>query len=202
MTRMVVRLLGTAAATALMLAIGGLHTHALAADDRLRQPPACATAPLDDLKRLCPAPSDAVSLECVAALERRYADRPVYCDVDSTPRDWDWSRAWRPLLRKEALVWADVFEDVTAVRGKVEAAVHDSACRLRENEFRPDLRQPCAADAMARVAMLHRACRRPLDWEDEANAYFHGWRWEWAEHRAVIEEDGAEEYWHLIAELD
>ena len=202
MTRIVAALLGAAAATAVVLAAGGQHMHAFAADDGPRQPPACATAPLDDLKRLCPAPSDAASHECLAALERRYAGRPVYCDMDSTPRDWHWSGAWRPLLRKEALVWADVFGEVTAARGKVEAAVHDPACRLRKNEFNPALREPCGADAMARVAALHRACRRALDWEDEANAYFHGWRQEWAEHRAVIEEDGGEEYWQLIAELE
>ena len=192
-----------AAATAMALpARGGLHTDALAAEDGPREPPACAMAALDDLKRLCPAPSDAVSEDCLAALERRYAHWPAYCDVHSTPRDWSWSRRWWPVLLKEQLTWADVFEDVTTVRGMVEAAVHDPACRLRENEFRPDLREPCAADGMTRVAMLHRACRRALDWEDEANAYFHGWRHEWAEHRAVIEEHGAEDYWRLIAELE
>lgn len=99
MTRIVVPLLRAAAATAIVLVAGGLHTHAFAADDGPRQRPACATASLDDLKRLCPAPSDAVSHECLAALGRRYAGRPVYCDMDSTPRDWHWSRAWRPLLR-------------------------------------------------------------------------------------------------------
>ena len=181
---------------------GGLQTPALAAEHGPRQPPACATAPLDDLKRLCPAPSDTVSEDCLAALERRHAHRPAYCDVDATPRDWSWSRRWWPVPLKELLTWADVFEDVTAARRKVEAAVHDPSCRLRENEFKPKLREPCAADAMTRVAALHRACRRPLDWEDETNAYFDGWPREWAEHRATIEEFGDEDYWRLTASLE
>ena len=191
------------AAMASWLGIGlALETHALAADGRHHQPPACATASLDDLKRLCPGPSEAVSEECLAALERRYVGRPVYCDLDSAPREWRWYRRWQPLPRKEVLVWADVFEDMAAVRGKVEAAMADPTCRLREHEFRADLRQPCAADAMARLAVLHRACRGPIATEDEANPYFHGWPLAWGELRAVIEEHGDEDYWRLIASLE
>ena len=192
-----------AAAACLASGIGfslGLPPHALAAEGGPRL--ACASVPLGDIRRLCPTPSDAVSDECLAALEERYAHRPAYCDVDATPRDWHWSLPWRPLPRKEVLAWAEVFEDVTAVRGKVEAAVHVPACRLRENEFRPDLRQPCAADSMTRVAALHRACRRALGWEDEANPYFHGWRQAWAERRAVVEDSGDEDYWRRIASLE
>ena len=193
----------TVLASALLWPWGAvLETHALAADGRHHQPPACATASLDDLKRLCPVPSEAVSEECLAALERRYVRRPVYCDLDSAPGQWRWYRRWQPLPRKEVLVWADVFEDVAAVRGKVEAAMADPACRLREHEFRADLRQRCAADAMARLAVLHRACRGPITMEDEANPYFHGWPLAWAERRATIEEHGDEDYWRLIARLE
>lgn len=202
MTRMVVPLLGTAAATAIALAAGGLHTQALAADDGPLQPPACATAPLENLKRLCPAPSEVLSEECHAALEAHYSHRPVYCDLDSAPGDWWGPPRWRPLPRKEVLEWRDVFEDASGVRGKVEAAVRDPVCRLREHEFRAGLRQPCAADAMARLAALQRACVEPLAREDEANPYFHGWPLVWAEHRAVVEEHGDENYWQLIADLD
>ena len=98
-------------------------------------------------------------------------------------------------------MWADVFEDVAAVRGKVEAAMADPTCRLHEHEFRASLRQPCAADAMARLAVLHRACRGPLAREDEAGPYFHGWPQSWAERRATIEELGDEDYWRLMASL-
>ena len=180
----------------------GLPTHALAAEGSQSQLVACATAPLENLKRLCPVPSEVLSGECLAALETRYARRPVYCDLASAPRDWWGPPRWRPLPRKEILAWGDVFEDASTVRGKVEAAVRNPACRLREHEFRAGLRQPCAADAMARLAALQRACVEPLAREDEANPYFHGWPLVWAEHRAVVEEHGDENYWQLIADLE
>ena len=135
-------------------------------------------------------------------MERRYMERPVYCALDSTPMEWSWTRPWRPRPRNEVLVWDDVFDDVAAVRQKVEAAVRDPACRLRENEFRPDLRQPCAADAMTRLAVLHRACRGALATEAEANPHFQGWRLQWAELRGVIEASGDEDYRRLVASLE
>ena len=180
----------------------GLQTLALAAEHGVQQPPACSYGELEDLKRLCPAPSEAVSEECYEALETRYVRRPVYCDLDSAPGAWRWFRRWSPLPRKDVLVWADVFEDVAARRGKVEAAMADPTCRLHEHEFRAELRQPCAADAMTRLAVLHRACRGPLATEDAANPYFQGWQQAWAERRATIEELGDEDYWRLIASLE
>ena len=116
-----------------------LQTDALAADHPERLTPACTTAPsVDVLQRLCSAPSDAVSEECLAALEVRYLHRPVFCDSHSSPSRWS---DYRPpswvLPRKNLLVWQDVFEDVVALRQKVEAATHDPACRLREHEFDP-----------------------------------------------------------------
>ena len=197
------QMVGLLAAAALVLVAGGLHTHALAAEGGPRQPPACATAALEDLKRLCPAPSDAVfSSECLAALDEHYARRPAYCDIKSTPSESRRSRGWWPVPRRDALVWADVFEGAVAMREKVEVAMRDPACRLRTREFDAGLRQPCAADAMARLAVLHRACRRPLATEDEANPYFHGWRQVWAERRAAIEEYAKEDYWPRIARLE
>ena len=202
MARIRITLAVATAAALLLPAGGGLQTLALAAEGGARPPPACGIADLEDLKRLCPAPSDAVSEECYAALETRYVRRPVYCDLDSAPGAWRWFRRWSPLPRKKVLTWADVFEDVAAVRWKVEAAMADPTCRLHEHEFRAELRQPCAADAMARLAVLHRACRGPLAREGEANPYFHGWPQAWAERRATIEELGDEDYWRLMASLE
>lgn len=100
------------------------------------------------------------------------------------------------------LVWANVFEDVAAVRRKVETAMGDPACRLREHEFDASLRQQCAADGMTRLAVLHRACRRPLATEDEGNPYFDGWRQAWAERREEIEEFADEHYWRQVGSLE
>ena len=197
-----IRITVATAAAMLLPAGGGLQTLALAAEGGARQPPACAIADLEDLKRLCPAPSDAVSEECFAALEQRYMRLPAYCEIRSTPEESRRSLGWWPVPRKDVLRWADVFEDAAAVRGKVEAAMRNPSCRLREHEFDAGLRQPCAADAMARLAVLHRACREALAWEDEANAYFHGWRQAWAKRRAAIEEFADEDYWRRIANLE
>ena len=181
-----------------------LPTDALAADYAQHQTPACTTAPsVEVLKRLCPAPSDTVSEECFAALETRYLHRPVFCDSHASPSRWTEYRppSWA-LPRNDLLVWQDVFDDVVALRKRVEAATHDPACRLREHEFDPALRGPCAADAMTRLAVLHRACRGALAWEEEANTYFYGWRYAWDELRAALDEWVDDDHWQRVANVD
>ena len=160
------------------------------------------TAALVRLKHLCPSPSDAVSKACMAALEERYRNKPVQCHAHANPARWFSQPIWWPQPRNDTLVWREVFEDPLTLRAAVQAAVRNRACRLRESEFRPDLRQTCAADAMARLGVLHGACQYALymergwrfeGWEREAASrqeeapQFEGWQTYWQERRTEAE---------------
>ena len=171
---------------------------ALAAEAELKETACGTTGPeltvaLGHLKHICPRQSDAVSKGCMAALEERYWTRPVLCHAHANPGDGAWQPIWWPQPRNDALVWQEAFEDPSALRAAVQAAVRNRACRLRESEFRPDLRQTCAADAMARLGVLHGACQYALYME-------RGWRFEgWERERASPQEaslfDGWQTYW-------
>ena len=171
-----------------------------------RQQTVCGTgtglvAEIEPLKALCPSPSSAASAQCIEALHERYWDRPVLCDAHSNMEDGPSRPRWWPQPRSDTVVWRQVFENPSALRTEVEAATRDPSCRLRESQFRPDLRTACAADAMARLAVLHRACRRVLDWEDESNPYFDGWRPRWEARRAALDETD-DDYRQQVAEVE
>ena len=117
------------------------------------------TAALVRLKHLCPSPSDAVAKACMAALDERYRNKPVLCHAHANPARGFRQPVWWPQPRNDLLPWREVFEDPSTLRATVQAAVRNRACRLLENEFRPDLRRTCAADAMARLGVLHGACQ-------------------------------------------
>ena len=155
---------------------------------------------VEPLKALCPSPLAGASRECRETLDARYWNRPVLCDMHSTTKDLRRPKWW-PHPRNDTVVWREVFEDPLTLRTRVEAATRDSACRLREHEFRPDLRQTCAADSMARLGALHRACRRVLDWEEVTNPYFAGWQSEWDDWRETIDAT-EDDYWQQVAEFD
>ena len=155
---------------------------------------------VEPLKALCPSPLAGASPECREALDARYWNRPVLCDMHSYAQGWRRPKWW-PHPRNDTVVWREVFEDPLTLRNRVEAATRDPACRLREHEFRPDLRETCAADSMARLGALHRACRRVLHWEEVTNPYFAGWQAEWDEWRETIDET-EDDYWQQVAEFD
>ena len=164
-----------------------------------RTGPALA-AVIEPFKALCPSPSSWASPECMAALDDRYWNRPVLCDAHSNLGNDPYRPLWWPEPLNDTVVWRQVFENPTALRTEVETATRDSSCRLRENQFRPDLRAVCAADAMARLGVLHRACRPALNWE--ANPYFDGWRSNWEERRIALEQTERDDYWQRVAELE
>ena len=194
---------------ALLAGVAGAIVPAATVEVAERQQTACdetgagLAAAIEPLKALCPSPSSGVSAECMEALDERYWNRPVFCNVHSNIRDGPFRRPlWWPQPRNDRVVWREVFENPAALRAQVEAATRDPACRLRENQFRPDLRATCAADAMTRLGALHRACRRALDWEDETNPYFDGWRSDWEARRIELEHTERGDYWQQVAELE
>ena len=152
---------------------------ALAAKVGALQQTACGTsgpelaAALGRLKHICPSPSDGMSVECMVALQERYWNKPVLCHAHANPAREFWKPIWWPKPRNDLLVWREVFENPSSLRADVHAAAANRACRLRGDEFRPDLRRTCAADAMARLGVLHSACQYALYMERGWG--FEGW---------------------------
>ena len=204
-------------ATALAVAGSVGAVSALAAEGEISRETACGTSgpelaiALDSLRRVCPSPPDGLSDACMAALQERFWNKPVLCHAHASPRGL-WKPLWLPQPTNDLLLWREVFEDPSALRAEVQAAVRSRACRLRANEFQPQLRRACAADAMARLGALHGACqyslyvegdRRHEEWEpegaEEGDLHFKGWRTYWQERRAEVETLENESYWRTAA---
>ena len=109
-------------------------------------------ADLTELRRLCGRPWVAdFGPECLAALERRYGS--------TVPDRWPkWTVKWRPVMLGEPVTWAEVFSRPAADLAAVVEAVQRPECLVPEGRFRLDLRRRCAADEMARLAILRREC--------------------------------------------
>ena len=114
---------------------------------------------------------------CVTTLDRRYLDTHVR--LARLPKRGrcaatDDSRIWVPLPRLNRIVWRDVFKDPLALRHAVVEAAAKSQCQAMAGEAPHALREVCAADAFARLSVLHQACARVLAWDEsspEAAAY-------------------------------
>ena len=148
------------------------------------------------LRQVCGAPWMAqFAPECAAALERRYRDTvPGMSDLASAR-----TFKWRPVLIGEPVTWREVFDRPEATLAAVAAAVERPECLVPEGRFRLDLRETCAADEMAKLAILGRECAVALRWyktlEDRQGL------WEMDLRRPERAEDG-QEYRRLLAAMD
>ena len=107
-----------------------------------------AAAPL---RELCGQPWVAdFTRECLEALERRYGESAV---ADASSR-----YGFRPSLLGERVTWHQVLEKPAQALAAVREAVARPECLVPDGRFRIDLRQTCAADDMARLAILRREC--------------------------------------------
>ena len=168
---------------------GGAVERQPAASDALGSRRADALAPfaieaelaaeLPWLRTLCAPLWGELSPDCMAELDRVYLDRDVgrnsfLGDPAGRPPYRRW--AGPPPLR-DRLVWRDVFEDPLALRAVVDRAAGDPRCQARRGEARHHQRAACAADAFARLSVLHGACGRTLFWgrifdgDDQADAW-------------------------------
>ena len=114
---------------------------------------AAQQADLIELRRLCGRPWVAeFERECLAALARRYGN--------TVPDNKRWQRTgtWRPVMLGEPVTWAEVFARPAGDLAAVMEAVQRSECLVPEGRFRLDLRRRCAADELARLAILAREC--------------------------------------------
>ena len=113
---------------------------------------------LDALREICGPPwLGAFGPECVAALARRHAATPAVSDGYFTHLG-----GVNPALLGRTVTWGEVFEDAGGTLERVEAALARPECQPGERSLRLDLRAACAADDMARHAILHSECEHLL----------------------------------------
>ena len=112
--------------------------------------------PLDAwaLRQLCGRPWEAAfDAECVAALERTYRDT-----VPELHRRRSYRGLFRPVLLGEPVTWAEVFDDTAGALLAVREALARPECLVPEGGIRIELRDACAADEMAKLALLRAEC--------------------------------------------
>ncbi len=124
---------------------------------------------LHEVLRLCPVfwqDATEFTAECMAALDGRYSDRSVD-EGNGYPRVAD------------SLTWRSVFEDASRTRNSVVEALRKPDCRVPDGFVRPELRESCAADDMARLAVLQQECGKVLTLDDDyGGAHDNDWEWE------------------------
>lgn len=129
--------------------------------------------------------------KCVAALDSVYFHRDVTRNWHSEPlqgpAEGD-KRLWGPLPLSDRIVWRDVFDEPMELRSAMEKAMAEPRCRAMPGHAPHGLREACAADALARLSVLHRACGRILYWDGSAD--HEGWAAEWALERERLAERG------------
>ena len=110
-----------------------------------------------------------LSTACMAELDRRYLDAevryarpPKRGGCGATPDD---PRVWSPLPRFGRITWRSVFGDPVALRRSVAQAAGKAQCQPMAGEARHSLREACAADAFARLSVLHRTCSGVQTWD-------------------------------------
>ena len=113
--------------------------------------------PLDAwaLRQLCGRPWEAAfDAECVAALERTYRDTVPALGK----RSHSFRGRFRPVLLGEPVTWAEVFDDTAGAVLAAREALARPECLVPEGGIRIELRDACAADEMAKLALLRGEC--------------------------------------------
>ena len=108
------------------------------------------------LRQLCGRPWEAAfGAECSAALERRYRDAVPDAAAESSISD---PGHFKPVMLGEPVTWGEVFEDTAGAVAAARRAVARPDCRIPEGGIRIDLRGECAANEMAKLAILRSEC--------------------------------------------
>ena len=100
---------------------------------------------LGDLHAACPSFRDGFDADCLAALDGYFHGKPVYSTI-------------LPVAR--APVWADVFDDPAAARGRALETLAAGTCDVPNGDIRRDLGDVCDARSMVEQAILLRECSR------------------------------------------
>lgn len=144
------------------------------------------------LRRLCGRPWVAeFTAECLAILERRYQD--------SVPDPLPMKRKFRPVMLGEPVTWGEVFDGVVAGLAAVEDALDRPECLVPEGRFRLDLGDACAANDIARLAILRRECVHLLPHDGSLE----GRRLSWDAHMRTVDRAADQaEYYRRLEQLD
>ena len=151
-------------------ATGGDQSAAAPADARHE-----SEGPLDvwALRQRCGRPWEAAfDAECSAALERRYRDTvPDATSASSISNPGH----FKPVMLGVPVTWGQVFDDTGGAVAAARRAVARSDCLVPEGGIRIDLRDECAADEMAKLAILRSECETLLRMEARLEQRHDSW---------------------------
>ena len=99
----------------------------------------------------------------------------------------------------EPVTWAQVFDDAAATLAAVTQALARPECLVPEGRIRIDLREKCAADQMAKLAILRDECARSLRRHDSLERRQRWWEVDLA---AANREVGQAEYHRRLEQMD
>ena len=97
-----------------------------------------------EIRAACPSLVGELTAQCESALERRFAG--------------EWPQRPRPLV--PGVTYRELFALDESTYAAVRDALARPECRVPPGRMRADLGQRCAADAMARLGLLHFVCDR------------------------------------------
>ena len=142
------------------------------------------------MRQLCGRPWEAAfSRECSTALERRYGETVPELNTGF----------FRPVMLGEPVTWAQVFDAAAATLAAVTQALARPECLVPEGRIRIDLREKCAADQMAKLAILRDECARSLRRHDSLERRQRWWEVDLA---AANREVGQAEYHRRLEQMD
>ena len=115
-----------------------------AAADLAPTPPAPPLPDVNEIRAACPSLIGEFTAQCEAALERRFVG--------------EWPQRPRPLV--PGVTYGEIFALDASTYASVRDALARPECRVPPGRMRAHLGENCAADAMARLALLHFVCDR------------------------------------------
>lgn len=144
-----------------------------------------------DVAHSCHSVFDWATPGCFAALERRYLDAPA--------------DRWRPepiLAVAKPLTWREVFASPMATRKAAAIALGNPECNVPNGQIRNDLKSSCAADEVAKLAVLHQACVAAL--RDDEMSDITDWEREWEFEVARLDREASdqEDYYRRRGRLE
>ncbi len=173
------------------------------------------TVSLEEMWHICPTLWSGIGEKCTQALDDRYLREPVgLAQLHDDPIGWERSQP----AAFGGIAWRDVFVDPEETREAVLVALSREECHVGEGDMRPDLGETCAADQIARLAMLHEACVMPLvlhsgfnpwraagqepTWIGPSDAELDAYWAHWVDRLDADTSLSVEEYWDRRSEID
>ena len=146
-------------------------------------------------RQLCGRPWEAAfSGECLAALERRHQSKVPGFDTSNSNRGH-----FRPVMLGAPVTWAQVFDATAEAVTAAHEALARAECLVPEGRIHIELRERCAADALAKLAILRAECTWGVHKYDSLESRQQWWDIDMRQIREAVEQ---EEYQRRLARLD